>query len=165
MARPIPLRATGHDRCSSVQSHGYSFPMAIRVDPDWKPQTLTFRLVHACGPPARRFSRAASAKRRDIDVDDEQGQSLLPVIFQPRTSLISSRMAGSSIVAGILSSASPSAIFCMVARRILPDRVLGKRGDRDRNLEGRHRTDLVADELDQLRLLDVFLGSRPFARC
>ena len=39
---------------------------------------------------------------------------------------ISSRMAGSSIVAGILKS-SPSAILTMVARRILPDRVLGRR--------------------------------------
>jgi Flp pilus assembly protein TadG len=39
---------------------------------------------------------------------------------------ISSRIAGSSMVAGIFQS-SPSAIFCMVPRRILPERVLGRR--------------------------------------
>ena len=41
-------------------------------------------------------------------------------------SLISSRIAGSSIVAGSLNSA-PSAIFTIVARRIFPDRVFGRR--------------------------------------
>jgi hypothetical protein len=36
----------------------------------------------------------------------------------------------------------PSAIFFMVPRRILPDRVFGRRGRRWRRLEGRDRADL-----------------------
>jgi hypothetical protein len=73
----------------------------------------------------------------DIGADEahlaERGQFLfgggalaLVDIGHGDASPISSRIAGSSMVAGIFQS-SPSAIFCMVPRRILPERVLGSR--------------------------------------
>ena len=57
------------------------------------------------------------------------------------------------MVAGIVHG-SPSAIFCMVPRRILPERVLGSRVTAMRELERRHRPDLLAHQRDQL-LLDL----------
>ena len=66
---------------------------------------------------------------------------------------ISSRIAGSSIVAGMV-QVSPSAIFFMVPRRILPERVFGRRAHRDRELERRDRADLLAHQRDDL-LLDL----------
>src|SRR5213592_2325590 len=44
----------------------------------------------------------------------------------PRSAVISSRIAGSSIVGGIR-YCTPSAIFFMVPRRIFPERVFGSR--------------------------------------
>ena len=52
------------------------------------------------------------------------GHMLSPLPFSAFA--ISSRIAGSSIVAGMVQG-SPSAIFFMVPRRILPDRVFGSR--------------------------------------
>ena len=66
-----------------------------------------------------------------------------------RLSAISSRIIGSSMVAGTLNSL-PSASFFMVPRRILPERVLGRRRDDGHQLEGGDRADLVADLGDQL---------------
>ena len=63
---------------------------------------------------------------------------------------ISSRMAGSSMVAGIFQS-SPSAILTIVPRRILPERVFGSRSTTQRALEGRHRADPVAHQPDAFR--------------
>ena len=75
-----------------------------------------------------------------------------PLLFS--TLSISSRIAGSSIVAGMVQGA-PSAIF--FAQNLARAR-LRQPGDRDRQLEGRNRPDLLADEADAF-LLD--LGDRP----
>ena len=53
-------------------------------------------------------------------------QARPPTPFPFSAPPISSRIAGSSIVAGIVQG-SPSAIFFMVPRRILPERVFGSR--------------------------------------
>jgi hypothetical protein len=93
-------------------------------------------------------------------VDDEQGQSLLPVI--PRfasTSLISSRMAGSSIVAGIF-HASPVGDFLHGRPQDLARTGLGQPLDHHHVLERRNRTDLVAHKLDHFLLDSSSL--RPF---
>ena len=57
------------------------------------------------------------------------------------------------MVAGMVQG-SPSAIFLIVPRRILPERVFGSRCNRDRELERRHRADLLAHQCDDL-LLDL----------
>ena len=57
------------------------------------------------------------------------------------------------MVAGMVQR-SPSAIFLMVPRRILPERVFGSRADRDRKLERRDGAELVAHQRHDL-LLDL----------
>ena len=53
---------------------------------------------------------------------------------------------------GGMVQASPSAIFFMVPRRILPERVLGSRGHGQRELERGDRADALADQGDQFAL-------------
>ena len=55
------------------------------------------------------------------------------------------------MVAGI-AHCSPSAIFLMVPRRILPERVFGSRAHGDRELERRHGTELFAHQGHDLLL-------------
>ncbi len=72
-----------------------------------------------------------------------------------RVSVISSRMAGSSMVDGMLYSL-PLAMDRMVPRRILPERVFGSRLTMEVILEAGNRPDLVANHLHEL--LPDFIG-------
>ena len=65
--------------------------------------------------------------------------------------MISSRIAGSSIVAGIF-HVTPSAIARIVPLRILPDLVFGSLSTTMTVFEGCHRSDLLPHQTDQLCL-------------
>ena len=64
------------------------------------------------------------------------------------------------MVAGILYS-SPSAIFRMVPRKILPERGLGQALDRQHRLEHGDRADFVAHQLNDLLLDDGRIARDP----
>ena len=69
----------------------------------------------------------------------------MPTPLPFSTFSISRRIAGSSIVAGIVQG-SPCAIFFMAPRRTLPERGL-QAGDLDRQPEGRDGSDLLTNKV------------------
>ena len=58
-------------------------------------------------------------------------------------------------------SSRPSAMPRMVLRRILPELVLGRRGDHVHSPQRGDRPDLIPDELDELGGQDVRIGADP----
>ncbi len=74
------------------------------------------------------------------------------------TALISSRIAGSSIVAGMFQG-SRSAIFCIVPAQDLAGTCLRQAFCRKRHFESRHGTDLFANQGDAI-LLDLGVSAR-----